>query len=107
MKGLRNIASLITMEGKNMNIPLQLSAIYCKCNFKEYCNIIHNNERKNIKFLFYLSGTLLYMSTSGTMLTLIIIQELLQKTNEVSIYKNNSVFWLGIILDRLVKNCIK
>ena len=64
-------------------------------------------KEKNIKLLFYLSGTLLYMSTSGAMLTLIIIQELLQKTNEVSIYKNKSVFWLGIILDRLLKNCIK
>ena len=33
---------------------------------------------------------------------------LLQKTNDVSIYKIISpVFWLGIILDMLLKNCIK
>ena len=33
---------------------------------------------------------------------------LLQKTNDVSIYKMiSAVFWLGIILDMLLKNCIK
>ena len=72
---LKNISSLITIEEKTM---LQLSVIYCSCNLKKYCKIIHKDERKNVKFLFYLSGTLIHMPTSSAMLTFIILQKLLQ-----------------------------